>query len=105
MVVDWPGLSHQVQDMVDNYKLSQILAVKRVEPLIPTPCPALHPGLTITADLFELDNQLRCQIVADYFSCFVDQGIMQKTTKSSDVSRVLIEGNLYKTWNSRGGQK
>ena len=83
----WPGLSCEIQDMVKNCRVCAKDREHRVEPLIPTPFPE-RPWQMVTTDLFELDN-LSYLIPVDYFSCYIEVAVMQKTTKSHDVIRAL----------------
>ena len=80
----WPGLSRDVQDMVENCKVCAKHRQQRAEPLMPTP----FPGQMIGTDLFELDN-LNDLIVVDYFSRYIEVAVMQKTTKSHEFIRAL----------------
>ena len=80
----WPGLSREVQDMVEVCaKYRQM----RAEPLMPTSFPE-RPWQMIATDLFELDK-LSYLIVMDYFSRYIEVAAMQKTSKSLEVIRAL----------------
>ena len=83
----WPGLSCEIQDMVENCKICAKYRQQRAEPLIPTPFPE-RPWQVIATDLFELDN-LNYLIVVDYFSRFVEVAALKKTTQSHEVIRAL----------------
>ena len=83
----WPGLSRQIQDMVENCKICARHRVIRPEPLMPTPFPECPWQMTAT-DLFELDH-ITYLIVVDYFSRYVEVAAMNKTTKSSEIIRAL----------------
>ena len=83
----WPGLSREIQDMVENCKICAKYQQQRAEPLIPTLFPE-RPWQVIATDLFELDN-LNYLIVVDYFSRFVEVAALKKTTQSHEVIRAL----------------
>ena len=83
----WPGLSREVQDMVENCKVCAKHRQQRAEPLMPTLFPE-RPWQMIGTDLFELDK-LNYLIVVDYFSRYIEVAAMQKTTKSHEVIRAL----------------
>ena len=83
----WPGLSCEVQDMVENCKVCAKHRQQRAEPLMPTLFPE-RPWQMIGTDLFELDN-LNYLIVVDDFSHCIEVAAMQKTTKSHQVIRAL----------------
>ena len=83
----WPGLSCEVQDMVENCNVCAKHRQQRVEPLMPTPFPE-RPWQMIGTDLFELDN-LNYLIVVHYFSRYMEVAALQKTTKSHEVIRAL----------------
>ena len=83
----WPGLSREVQDMVENCNVCAKHRQQRAEPLMPTPFPE-RPWQMIGTDLFELDN-LNYLIVVDYFSRYIEVAALHKTTKSHEVIRAL----------------
>ena len=83
----WPGLSCEIQDMVENCKICAKYRQQRAEPLIPTPFPE-RPWQVIATDLFELDN-LNYLIMVDYFSRFVEVAALKKTTQSHKVIRTI----------------
>ena len=83
----WPGLSREIQDMVENCKICAKYRQQRAEPRIPTPFPE-RPWQVIATDLFELDN-LNYLIVVDYFSRFIEVAALKKTTQSHEVIRAL----------------
>ena len=83
----WPGLSSEVQDMVENCKVCAKHRQQRAEALMPTLFPE-RPWQMISTDLFELDN-LNYLIVVDDFSHYIKVAAMQKTTKSHQVIRAL----------------
>ena len=82
-----PGLSREVQDMVENCKVCAKYRQLRAEPLMSTSFPE-RPWQMIATDLFELDK-LNYLIVVDYFSRYIEIAAMQKTTKSHEVIRAL----------------
>ena len=68
MSVWWPGVSRDVQEMVQNCKECAKLRGMRKEPLIPTPLPD-YPWQLVGTDLFGM-NQKHYLLVVDYFSRF-----------------------------------
>lgn len=83
----WPGLSREIQDLVTNCKRCAKENQPAKEPLITTPLPD-RPWKMIATDLFELEGR-DYLLVVDYFSRFVEVGLMKKSKTSSEVIRVL----------------
>ena len=83
----WPGLSREIQDLIENCKICAKHRQRRAEPLMPTPFPE-RPWQMIGTDLFE-HEKLNYLIVVDYFSRYIEVAAMQKTMKSHEVIRAL----------------
>ena len=83
----WPGLSREIQDLVQQCRICALQRDNKPEPLITTPLPD-RPWQVVATDLFELKG-VDYLIVIDYFSRYVEVAAMQKTTKSSEVIRAL----------------
>ena len=83
----WPGMSREIHDLVTNCKKCAKETLHTPEPLITTPIPD-RPWKMIATDLFELKGR-DYLLVVDYFSRFVEIGVMQKSKTSSEVVRVL----------------
>ena len=83
----WPGLSREIQDLVQQCRVCALQWDNKSEPLITTPLPD-HPWQIVATDLLELKG-VDYLIVIDYFSRYVEVAAMQKTTKSSEVVRAL----------------
>ena len=62
----WPGLSKQLEELVNNCSTCIKERVNRPEPVIPSELPD-HPWQKLAADLFELKGQTFL-LVVDYFS-------------------------------------
>ena len=83
----WPGLSEEIQDLVQQYRVCALHKEKNPEPLIATPLPD-RPWQAVATDLFELKG-IDYLIVTDYFSKYIEVAAMKKTTMSSEVIRAL----------------
>jgi len=83
----WPGLSREIQDLVQQCRVCVLQRDNKPEPLTTTPLPDC-PWQIVATDLFELKGT-DYLIVIDYFSRYVAVAAMQKTTKSSEVIRAL----------------
>ncbi|XP_033098534.1 uncharacterized protein K02A2.6-like, partial [Anneissia japonica] len=79
--VYWPGLSRQIEDIVNScYMCAENKNVQR-EPLMQTPIP-VRPWKIVATDLFHLKGNTYLLIV-DYYSRFVEVKLL--TTTTSDV--------------------
>ena len=86
MSVWWPGVKHQVEQLVQHCpECTKALAAPR-QPMLPTPLPK-YPWQRVASDLFEL-NKKTYILVADYFSRYVEVQTLTSTTSAS-VIRVL----------------
>ena len=83
----WPGLSREIQDLVQQCRVCALQRENKPEPLITTPLPD-RPWQVVATDLFELKG-VEYLIVIDYFARYVEVAAMQTTTKSSEVIRAL----------------
>jgi len=83
----WPGLSREIHDLETNCKKCAKETLHTLQPLIATPIPD-RPWKMIATDVFELEGS-DYLLVTDYFSRFVEIGVMQKSKTSSEVVRVL----------------
>ena len=79
----WPGLSKQLEDMIQNCNVFIKERSNKAEPLIPS---ALldRPWQKIGTDLFELKGKLYLLCI-DYFSRFVEVALLSKSTTAPDV--------------------
>ena len=83
----WPGLSREIQYLVQQCRVCTLQRDKKPETLITTPLPD-RPWQVVATDLFELKG-VDYFIVIDYFSRYVEVAPLQRTTKSSEVIRAL----------------
>ena len=74
----WPGLSKQLEELVNNFSTCIKECVNRPEPVIPSELPD-HPWQKLAADLFELKGQTFL-LVVDYFSRYVEVAKLIRTT-------------------------
>ena len=83
----WPGLSKQIQDMIDNCHICLKHKVNRPEPLCTTPFPQ-RPWQELGADFFQCQS---CDylIVVDYYSRYIEIAAMNKNKKDTEVVRAL----------------
>ena len=83
----WPGLSKQIQDMVENCRVRLQHKVNRPEPLNPTPFPE-RPWQELGADFFQCQS---CDylIVVGYYLHYIEVAAMTKNKKESEVVRAL----------------
>ena len=77
----WPGVSRDVQKMVQSCQECAKLSLAKKEPLIPTPLPD-YPWQLVGTDLFEL-NQKHYLLVVDYYSRYPEVLQLSSTTSSS----------------------
>ena len=82
-----PGLSREIQDLVQQSRVCALHKENKPKLLIATPLPD-RPWQVIATDLFELKG-IDYLIVIDYFSRYIEIAAMKKTTKSSEVIRAL----------------
>ena len=79
----WPGLSREIQDLVQPYRVCALRRENNPEPLIPTQLPD-RPWRIVIANLFELKGA-EYLVVTDY----IKVAALKKTTKSSEVIGAL----------------
>ena len=83
----WPGLSREIQDLVQQCKTCALHRDNKPEPLIATPLPDC-PWQIVATDLFQMKG-MDYLIVIDYYLRYVEVAAMKKTTKSSEIIRAL----------------
>ena len=83
----WPGLSKQIQDMVENCRVCLQHKVNHPEPLNPTPFPE-RPWQELGADFVQCQSR-DYLIVVDYYSRYIEVAAMTKNKKGSEVVRTL----------------
>jgi hypothetical protein len=83
----WPGLSTQIQDMVQHCRTCAMHMVNKPEPLFPTSFPE-RPWQALAIDFFKCEN-IDYLIVVDYFSRYVEICPMKKNKTATEVCRVL----------------
>jgi len=83
----WPGLSREIQDLVQQCRVCALQRDNKPKTLITTPFPD-RPWRIVATDLFELKS-VDYLIVIDYVSRYMEVAAMQKTTKSNEVIRAL----------------
>ncbi len=74
----WPGLSKQIEDMVNTCSTCCRHRKNHAEPMVPTPLPE-RPWQKVATDLF-LHNGKTYVIVVDYFSRFFEIAPLKSTT-------------------------
>ena len=88
----WPGLSREIQDMIQGCRLCLQHKVNTPEPLIPSKFPE-RPWQEIGIDFFYSKGRDYLLIV-DYFSRFIEVSAMQKTKKADDDISALKKHSL-----------
>ena len=83
----WPGLSKQIQDMVENCQTCLKHKVNRPEPLCPIPFPE-RPWQEVGIDFFQCQS-LDYLIAVDYYSRFIEIAAMNRNKRGSEVVRCL----------------
>ena len=83
----WPGMSKQIQDMIECCRVCNEHKKNSAEPLIPTPFPD-RPWQIIGLDFFKFKT-VDFLIVVDYYSRYIELGAMNKNKTASEVLRVL----------------
>jgi transposase InsO family protein len=79
----WPGVSQQVQSMVENCGTCEKERKNRPEPLKPSKVPD-YPWQTVGMDLFEWEGQ-EYLLVVDYFSRNIELAHLRSSTTSETV--------------------
>ena len=74
----WPGLSRQLEELVNNCLVCRKFTNQRSEPLMPSALPDL-PWQKVGTDLFELKGKPHLLIV-DYYSRFIEVAQLHRTT-------------------------
>ena len=82
----WPGLSKQIEDLVEKCDKCSKERQTRVEPMIPSDVPE-RPWQTVGSDLFEL-NGSNYLLVVDYLSAFVEIAKLNNTSSASIVNNL-----------------
>ena len=82
----WPGLSKQIEDLVEKCDKCSKERQNRVEPMIPSDVPE-RPWQTVGSDLFEL-NGSNYLLVVDYLSAFVEIAKVNNTSSASIVNNL-----------------
>ena len=82
----WPGLSKQIEDLVESWDRCAKERVNQAEPMIPSDVPE-RPWQKVGSDLFEL-NGSPYLLVVDYLSAFVEISKLSSTTSASIVNHM-----------------
>ena len=83
----WPGLSKQIQDMIECCRICNEHKKNSTEPLIPILFPDLSWQI-IGLDFFKFKT-VDYLIVVDYYSRYIELGAMNRNKTASEVLRVL----------------
>ena len=83
----WPGLSKQIQDLIECCRICNEQKKISTEPLIPTPFPD-RPWQIIGLDFFKLKT-VDYLIVVDYYSRYIELGAMNRNKTASEVLHIL----------------
>ena len=82
----WPGLSKQLEELMQNCREYLKAQQQRPQPLTPTPLPAL-PWQKVASDLFEW-NQSIYLLVVDYYSRYVEIVHVNRPTTAEVVTHL-----------------
>ena len=77
----WPGLSRQIESMVENCKSCQLHRAQTAEPLMPTPLPD-RPWQKVAVDICE-HQKIKYIVIVDYYSRYIECLRLQSETASS----------------------
>ena len=83
----WPGLSKQIQDLIECCRICNEHKKNSTDPLIPTPFPD-RPWQIIGLDFFKFKT-VDYLIVVDYYSRYIELGAMNRNKTASEVLRIL----------------
>ena len=83
----WPGLSRQIQDMVESCRTCARHRISKPEPLCPSPFPE-GPWQVLGTDLF-YSQSVDYLLVINYFSRFVEVATLRKNKTATEVIRAL----------------
>ena len=86
----WPGVSKDIEALVQSCTECQKSATLPREPLIQSPLPN-YPWEKVAADLFELNKTIYL-LVVDYFSRFVE---IQKLTSTTSISIITVLKSIF----------
>ena len=92
----WPGLSRQLQELVENSEECSKQRNNCAEPLVPSVLPE-RPWQKVGADLFEWQGT-SFLIVVDYFSRYVETPKLPSTTSAAVITPQVY---LRSPWHSR----
>lgn len=83
----WPGMTKQIQNMIECCRICNEDKKNNIESLIPAPFPD-RPWQTIGLDFFKFKS-VDYLLVVDYYSRFIELAAMNKNKTISEVLRVL----------------
>ena len=89
----WPGLSKQLQDLVEQCTQCIKYRENNAEPMIATEMPH-RPWQKVATDLFELNN-CHYLIVVDYFSRFFEVDKLNSTTSQNVIKHLKVHFSRY----------
>ena len=81
----WPGLSTELESIVDNCRLCRMYQAQKTEPMLPFPFPDL-PWQRVGMDLFKWKKHIYL-IIVDYYSRFIEVGKLDNTSAGSVILR------------------
>jgi hypothetical protein len=82
----WPGLSKQLEELIQNCRECLKAQQQRPQPLTPTPLPAL-PWQKVASDLFEW-NQSVYVLIVDYYSRYIEIARVNRPTTAEVVTHL-----------------
>ena len=84
----WPGLKHDIDEIVFNCPTCCMYAIQKSEPLIPSLL-SQRPWQSVGTDLFEW-RETDYLLVVDYYSRFIEVAKLMTTTASSVISHLKL---------------
>ncbi len=84
----WPGLSKELQKLIENCDICAGERINPREPMLPTDLPT-RPWSTVGADLFQRDNK-QYLVLVDYFSRYFEIVKLTLTTSEAVIEHCKL---------------
>ena len=88
----WPGLSAELEKLVNNCNECCKARIQSPEPLCPSPLPHL-PFQKVASDLFELNGRMYLLLV-DYYSRYVEIAKLSGTTATEIINHIFARHGI-----------
>ena len=82
----WPGMSRQIEELVQNCAECRKLHQHRAEPMVPSSLPQ-YPWQKVATDLFQFKNH-QYLLVIDYYSRYIELAQLSSTTSPAIINHL-----------------